>query len=313
MKKRLQLRLGRQFVTGGVARAMFFDGLYGDYKTSLGLGLSAFTGIPVERRFANFLRGDFVVGARAYFAPSYNTEVGVSFIHMLQAGALSRQDAGFDARWKPLDWLMFAGAFVWSVSETKLAELDVGPRWTPTEELEVQLNYRRTAPELFLARTSIFSVFADTARDDVGVSVTWQLSRVVSVFGDARAVWLDGDLGFDASGRVAVRPFRAPSTTLTLQAHRLQLRSNGYSQVRVGARHTLPVGLGLSVDLETDVLDRPVRGQTLSFSASTTATYAIGKAWLLGTTLFAATTPIFESRFEAIARLSWLFPADGFL
>ena len=313
LKKSLRLRLGRQFVTGGVARAMFFDGLYADYKSPVGLGLSAFAGIPVERRFANLLRGDFVVGTRAYFAPAINTEVGASFIHMLQRGALSRQDAGLDARWHPHRAITLAGAFVWSLSDARLAELDVGPRWTPTENVEVLLNYRRTAPELFLPRTSIFTVFADTSRDDAGVSVTWQLTQVVTLFGDVRALWLNGQQGFEASGRIALRPFRAPSTTLTAQFHRLEIPANGYHQARIGARHTLPSGFGLSVDLETYVLDRPVRGQTVSFSASTTATWAINRSWLVGATLFAATTPTFESRYEAVAKLTWLFPAEGHL
>ena len=311
LKKKLKLRLGRQFVVGGVARAMFFDGLFADYKTEIGIGLSAFAGIPVERRFANFLRGDFVVGTRAYFAPSINTEVGASFIHMLQRGAVSRQDAGLDARWRPLKSLTLMGALVWSISETRLAELDVGPRWTPTENIEVQLSYRRTAPELFLPRTSIFTVFADTTRDDAGVGITFQVAPSVSLFGDVRALWINGEQGFEASARVAVRPFRAATTTLTAQFHRLEIPDNGFSQVRVGARHTLPSGLGLAVDLETYVLDRPIRGQKVSFSASTTATHPVGKSWLVGATLFAATTPTFESRIEAIAKLAWLFPADG--
>ena len=70
-KKRLKLRLGRQFVVGGTARASIFDGLSAEYRSALGLGLSAFTGIPVERRFSNFTRGDFVFGTRAFYAPSF--------------------------------------------------------------------------------------------------------------------------------------------------------------------------------------------------------------------------------------------------
>ncbi len=311
--RRLTLRVGRQLVTGGAARAMFFDGLYADLKVGWGFGLTAFAGIPVERRFSNFLRGDFAFGTRAYFAPSYNTEVGVSYLHVLQRGLEARQDLGVDVRYKPFRSLMLAGAFVWSVNDIRMAEVDVGPRWTPTENLEVQLSARRTSPELFLPRSSIFTVFADTTRDDAGLAVTWQLGDALSVFGDFRGIWLNGVQGFEASARVALRPYRSPSTTLTAQAHRLEIPANGYHQARLGARHVLPFGLGLSLDLETYVLDKPVRGQTLSFSASTTATYTLGKSWLLGATLFAATTPTFESRVEAVAKLSWLFPPGSLM
>lgn len=310
-KKRLKLRLGRQYLVGGVARAMFFDGLFAEYRSQVGLGLSAFTGIPVDRRFSNFITGDFVVGTRAFFAPTINTEVGASFIHMLQRGALARQDAGLDARWQPMRSLNLSGALVWSIADARIAEFDVGPRWTPSDQVEVLLNYRRTAPDLFLSRSSIFTVFADTSRDDLGASLTWQATRAVSLFADGRALWINGELGYDASGRVQLRPFRAPATTLTAQYHRLQVTSNGYHQARLGARHTLPSGFGLSVDLETYVLDQPVRGQTLSFSGSATATYTISKSWFIGATLFAATTPTFESRYEAVAKLTWLFPNEG--
>lgn len=308
-KKRLKLRLGRQFVVGGVARAMYFDGLSAEYRSQVGIGLSAFTGIPVDRRFANFLQGDFVVGTRAFFAPSYTTEVGASFIHMLQRGQVARQDAGLDLRWQPFRSLGVGGAFVWSIADARMAEFDIGPRWTPSENFEVQLNYRRTAPDLFLPRNSIFTVFADTSRDDAGGSITWQPARIVTLFADARVLWLNGQPGFDASGRVQLRPFRSPATTLTAQYRRLQVPSaNGFHQARLAARHVLPSGFGLAVDFETYALDQPVRGQTLSFSMSATATYTISKQWFIGATLFAATTPTFESRYEAVAKLTFLFP-----
>ena len=313
-KKRLKLRLGRQFVVGGVARSMFFDGLSADYRSTLNIGLSAFTGIPVERRFSNFIAGDFVVGTRAYFAPSFNTEVGASFIHMLQRGAVARQDAGLDGRWQIHRKLVVAGAFVWSIADARLAEFDVGPRWMPSENFEVGLSYRRTAPDLFLPRSSIFTVFADTSRDDAGGNITWQTTRAVTLFADARVLWLNGQPGFDASGRVQLRPFRAPTTTLTAQYRRLQVPSaNGFHQARLAARQVLPSGLGLSVDLETYALDQPVRGQTLSFSASATLTYTLSRSWFVGATIFAATTPTFESRYEAVAKLTFLFPNEGHL
>ena len=308
-KKRLKLRVGRQFVVGGVARAMYFDGLFAEYRSHVGLGLSAFTGMPVERRFSNYVTGDFVVGTRAFFAPSYKTEVGASFIHVLQRGALARQDAGLDLRWQPFRSLGVGGAFVWSIADSRMAEFDIGPRWTPSENFEVLLSYRRTAPDLFLPRNSIFTVFADTSRDDAGGSVSWQPTKFLNLFADARVLWINGQPGFDASGRVQLRPFRSAATTLTAQYRRLQVPSaNGFHQGRLAGRHVLPSGFGLSVDLETYALDQPVRGQTLSFSMSATATYTISKQWFVGATLFAATTPTFESRYEAVAKLTFLFP-----
>jgi hypothetical protein len=311
-KKRVKLRLGRQFVVGGTARANTFDGLLAEYKSQVvGLGLSVFAGIPVERRFSNFTRGDFVFGTRASWGPSINTELGLSYVHQLKRGGLARQEVGLDGRWQPTKTLSLAGGLIWCVADTRFAEIDVGPRWAPTENLELLLGYRRTAPELFLPLNSIFTVFADTTREDLGGSVIWQLTKAISILGDLRLLWVNGDRGFDAGARIGWRPPRLRTTTVNLQARRLEVPANGYHQARLGARHLLPGGLGLSLELETYVLDRAIRGQKTSFSASATATYTLGRSWLAGLTLFAATTPTFESRYEVIAKFSYLFEREA--
>lgn len=304
--RRLTLRLGRQLVTGGVARAMFFDGLFGDFRADFGLGISAFTGVPVARRFSNFTRGDFVVGTRVSYAHAYGSEVGVSLIHMLERGAVARQDLGLDARWKLWSVLSLSGAFVWSVADARLAELDVGPR-VSLGDVEIEAGYRRTAPDLFLPRTSIFTVFADTSRDDLGASVAWQTTPRLSLLGEARALWINGEAGYEVGARVAFRPYRSARSSVTAQYHRLSVPSNGYQHGGIGARHTLPFGLGLSLDLETYALDRPVRGQTLSFSGSASVTYALAPSWQVSGTLFAATTPTFEHRYEGVVKLAYVF------
>ena len=135
-KKHLKLRLGRQFVTGGTARASYFDGLLAETRGPFGLGLSAFAGIPVERRFGNLARGDFVFGTRASWGPSIHTEVGLSYLHLLKRGALARQDVGLDARWQPVRSLTLAGALIWAIADTRIAEFDLGPHWQPTENVE---------------------------------------------------------------------------------------------------------------------------------------------------------------------------------
>ncbi|MBS1150606.1 MAG: hypothetical protein H6Q89_2304, partial [Myxococcaceae bacterium] len=117
--------------------------------------------------------------------------------------------------------------------------------------------------------------------------------------------------GWDAGGRLVWKPTFSPTTYLTGQFRRLEVPSNGYHQARLGARHGFPMGLGLSVDLETYALDRPIRGQLWSYSASGTATWTFGKSWLAGITLFGATTPTFESRYEVVGKLSYVFAAGG--
>ncbi len=310
-KKHLNVRLGRQFVTGGVARNQYFDGLLLDLKGTLGFGLTGFVGQPVRERFANFLRGDLASGARLYWAPSTDAQIGASFIYTAQKGALSREDIGADARWVPWRSLTLLGSITWSVDDKRLVELDVGPRWQPLEDLEVALAYRRTAPDLFLARNSIFSVFAETSRDDAGASIAYQLTRSLGIYGDGRALWINKELGYELGLRATYKLPRLPTSNASLQFRRLSIPSNAFTQARLGARHVMPMGLGLAVDLETYVLDQAIRGKNLSFSSAITATWQLADAWMVGLTFFGATTPTFDGRYEVMAKLAYNFPGES--
>jgi hypothetical protein len=68
--KRLTLTLGRQFRTGGAARALQLDGLTAEARLPANLGLTAFGGAPVISRFA-LAKGDATWGARLFWRPSW--------------------------------------------------------------------------------------------------------------------------------------------------------------------------------------------------------------------------------------------------
>jgi hypothetical protein len=306
--RHLRLRLGRQLITGGTARLMAIDGGMAEVSGLAGFGLSAFAGNPVARRFSNFTRGDFAAGGRVFWTPTVDAQVGVSFTHLTERGAVVRQDLGADARWHFLRAWTLAGAFLWSLPEQRLAECDVGVRWQPLTALEVAAGYRRTSPDLFLSRGSIFSVFAETTRDDVGLTVTASPFPWLMLVADGRALWMSQALGYDAGARAQLRLDRTSATTLTAQVRRLAVPANAYTQGRIGARHTLPFGLALSLDLDLYGLDVPVRGQTLSFSYSATATYAFNAQWLVGAALMGGSTPYFDRNTELMVKVSYAFP-----
>lgn len=310
-KKHLFVRLGRQFVSGGVARNQYFDGLAAEFRGPAGFGLSAFVGQPVAARFANFLKGEVASGARLFWAPSINAAVGTSFIHTADRSAVLRQDIGADARWSPVRSVTLNGAITWSIADKRLAELDVGARWAPLEDLDFGLQFRRSAPDLFLARNSIFTVFADSSRDDLGASATYQMTRSLSFYGDGRALWINGELGYELGLRAAAKSYTHPKTVAHVQLRRLSVPSSGLTHGRIGGRHVLPVGVGLSLDFETYLLDKAVRGKAHSFSVSTTASWELDRLWLVGVTAFAGSTPFYDSRLELMAKLTYTFDHAG--
>ncbi len=65
-----------------------------------GLGITAYGGAPVTPRFAT-RQGDVAGGGRVFWRRSFDTEVGLSFIEVLDCGLVARQDIGADARVRP--------------------------------------------------------------------------------------------------------------------------------------------------------------------------------------------------------------------
>jgi hypothetical protein len=308
LKRHLRVRVGRQLVTGGVARMMAIDGIMAQGNVALGFGASAYVGMPVQPRFATFFRGDLAAGGRVFWAPSMTTEIGASIVRITDKTSLVRQDIGADARWMPMRNVSLNAALMWSIADARLAELDIGPRWTPIPQLELRAGYRRTSPDLFLPRDSIFTVFAETTRDEAGGSVNWSPTRALSVTADGRSLWLSGQLGYDLGLIAQLKPFRSPNASLTAQVQRLSIPVNGYTRGRIGGRYVLPFGLGFSADFDAYALDQAVRFQTASFMFSGTATYSPNKSVLLGFNVLTGVTPYFEKRTDIMAKLTWVLP-----
>lgn len=306
LNKRLGLTLGRHFVSGGAARVTQVDGASADVAIARGIGLAAYGGVPVVPRFA-VARGDALYGGRAYWRKSLNTEVGLSFLELRDHGLVARRDAGLDARFQARKELILSGYGLWGLAEMRLAELDVGPTWTPFSGVQVSAQYRRTAPDLFLQRSSIFSVFADTQRDEVGGGVLWQASRHVGLLGEYHSVWIGEGRGDDPLGRVNFRSDSSGTTTASVQIRWLRIPVNGYVQARIAAARKLTPKVTLALDFDAYQFSQPINGASTSMSTALTASYSIAPKWLVALSGTAGVTPLLESRFEAIAKLVYNF------
>jgi len=301
--RRLSLRLGRQLVVGGVVRATSIDGLSTELMIWRGIGLSAYGGVPVVPRFA-VARGDAIAGGRAFWRKSIDTEVGVSFIELLDHGFTSRQDLGVDGRYAPSSAWTFNALAMWSLAESRFAEGEVKARWQPRLNLELTALYRRTSPDLFISRGSIFSVFAEEHRDEAGGGVFWKPERWVGLYADARALWVDGGNGVDAVGRAT---FNLGVSTLGAELRRLSEPVNGYSQTRVWAVRPLSRTLSLSGDVSGYWFNHSINSVPRSFSITASTNYAFAPGWRAVVSGIFGDTPFYSSRFEIIGRLAFDF------
>jgi len=310
LDQRLRLRVGRQMLIGGSARNMQFDGLAGELTIWHGLGLSVHGGMPVTPRFATDL-GDLMGGTRLFWRMSSQSEIGVSFLHVVDEDITSRQEVGADARWAPLSTLSVGGQIFFSVLDQRLAEGDVGVQWQPRQDLQVAADYRHTAPDLFIPASSIFSVFSDEERDEVGGDVSYRPVPRIRLGGDYHFRLLEVGGGHDTGIRARVALGRAYDTSLGVEARYLHDPSNGYVHARVTASHRLTAALAMTLEAAAYRFNDPINNQDMSFTGVATASYDFAPRWQVLVSGVTGVTPFLARRFEIMARLSYGFSWDS--
>ncbi len=303
-RSRLMVRLGRQLIVGGAARNAQIDGLDVSARLYRGLAVSGYVGVPVTPRFG-IHRGDFIFGGRVYYRYSYDTELGVSFNEILNAGQVARQDLAIDARYVPYRTVAISAYALLAVSEARLAEADVTITWLPRLYAQVALDYRRTAPDLFLPLTSVFAVFAQETRDEAGAWLYLRPLKRLRFYGDYHVVVQEEGVGQRAGGKLSVLLGRHDHTTLNAEVRLLKLPSTGYVQGRLYSIHHLSPAFLATLGLDTYFLDHPINGQGYSFTANSSIGYDFGKGFRLVVSGMADVTPFVERRFEFVTRLAY--------
>jgi hypothetical protein len=300
-KRRFEFRLGRQLVVGGAARVTQMDGLQLTGNAPAGFGLSVYGGAPVTPLFGVH-RGDAMVGARAFWRRSMATELGLSIIDVLDRGLASRRDVGFDGRVTVNRQLVFDGYALYSLVELRFAEAQIAGTWSPIREVEGSLDAHHTAPDLFLPRSSIFSVFSNETHDEYGGRLLARPLRWLRLAGDYHYITGSAGTGHRGGGKATFTPRGA--TTLGLELRELrQSSTGGYFQSRVFCMQRIAPSLTATLDADFYVLERLLNGQNTSFTAAGTVGWDFSPGWRLVLSALADRTPLVDWRFEAMAKL----------
>lgn len=302
--RRISLRLGRQFVFSGTAANLQLDGLAPTLRVGAGFGLSGFVGVPVTPRFG-YSRGEFTSGARVFWSRSYESEVGVSILEILGAGRhVLRRDAGVDARYRLLDSLALSGLLRWSISETRMAEADAAANWRPCRYFDVTADYRRTAPDLFLPRYSLFAVFAQETRDEFGGFVSLRPSlRHLDVQGDFHEVHDSSGWGWNTGGKATLRLGSGGGTRVGIESRRLKIPGGGYLMGRAFGWQTVTSKIRVVADFDVYGLDQAINGYDRSFFGSGSLVYDVAPAWRAVLTGMDNVTPYATHQIEGLLKV----------
>jgi|GEM_PF-398169 len=330
-QRHLTLTVGRQLISGGAARVLQLDGLNANVSIGKYFGISGYVGQPVVAPTVSgqgvnayvaaptvsrgvVPLGDFAFGGRAYWRPTYGTEIGVSFLEILNNNVIARQDLGVDAHVLILPNLSLTASSILSLVELRVADGQLGLSWHILPTLELFVNGMRTEPDLFLSRTSIFSVFAYTQRTAVGGGAFWQALPRLSFYGEYNQLWVDGGSGNEAILGVTYKLDRKSS--VGLNGHLLYVPVNGYTELRAWVLESLTDRIKLSADLQWQLLENLFSYAGTSIPYNATKDSIVGTAsvsWLIGCGWSAmlsgsiGTTPLNLTRYTVTARIGYNF------
>ena len=305
--RHLSVTLGRQLISGGAARVLQLDGVNATVAIDKGFGVAAYAGSPVVSRF-NYPVGEFAFGGRAFWRPSYGSEVGISFLEIISGSVLSRQDVGADARWVILRNLSATASGIFNIPEARFADADLSVSWQVLPSLELFVKGEHTSPDLFLPQTSIFSVFANINNDALGGGAVWQALQRLAFYGEYKRLWVDGGAkGDEAELRATYRLTR--KATVGLDSRFLFVPVNGVIDLRAWVLYPLNPKIRLSGDIDWALVQRePINGGDDSVVGTASVSWAIGSGWNAMLSGSVGTTPFFQARYTATARIGYDFP-----
>jgi hypothetical protein len=304
--RHLGLRAGRQLVASGVARNLQLDGLDVLVRFPEGIGLEAYGGVPVPPRFG-YARGQAAIGGRLFWRPAPIFEGGVSFVHIIDDGEIDRQEAGVDARVRVSDEFTLTGLAAFSIVEQRLSEATLRVLWQPERNVELTLEGARTAPDLFVSRASIFSVFAEQNRNEAGATLYFRPWSRLRLWGDGYVVNDDSGTGGRGGLRASLAVDSANATQLGLEGRVLALPDSRYVQGRIYGRQRFGSEVTATLDCDVVWLDPAINGQDVSLTVAGTVGWDFSPGWKALVSALTGQTPLVEWRFEAMAKLVYNF------
>jgi hypothetical protein len=320
LNRRLTVRAGREMVSTGVARMIQIDG--GDVVALLpaGFRLQAYAGAPVTQRFGarttltswNPVGGDLAYGGRLGFAwgfpglPGRGVEIGASANIVEDHGDPVRQEVGADLRFQPFRDLTFTGLAAYSLPDERASELLLRASYSLTRALRIEADARYYAPDLFLPRNSILSVFTAEDRQDYGLAATYAVKHGISVGAGYHLVVEPGasesaDKFFGSEANARVEWEHGPAVA-GAEVDYLDAFENGYVGFRLFGRREFGT-IFAAADVLAHMFRESVNGEDFAVTGTLTAGMNLAKGFSVVLAGTAGVTPFLEQTYSAMAKL----------
>ncbi len=323
----LELTVGRQFVAMGATLLEQVDGARARYLHGSGLELGLFGGAISGIRLLDQAwpdtdddhdgAPDSVVGARVGYVDLGFLSGGVSLSHRWFDGETAHMDLGADLSFTPHDKVSISGLATLALGEVRLKEARATAAVYPVRPVSIIAGFHFTSPDLWIPRTSIFSVFSNETHMEASLAARWQAMRRLSldasygrrfydadgadeaVEGGNRAT-LAGTWGFSVGG--------AQRGSAVLEVTRLESRDNAANRARLATRVPVPL-LGraflLVADLELTLLDELVRDSRLALRGAGYLVAPVTSSLSVMAGGRGGFSPLFTREGAFLVRLTW--------
>ena len=328
----LDVTAGRQLVALGPVVLEQVDGGKIHYLHSSGLEVGFFGGAPTGTRFTaqpwpigqdRYNYGySWLMGGRIGYLDLGRIAGGVSYVQRRYAGRIADNDIGADFSFVPIDLIEVTGSGTVNLEALRAREARGAVRIRPIRKLDILVGYRFTSPDLYVPRSSIFSVFSEETYQEAGIDARWQATRALSLeagyglrFYNAAA---DGRAGADYKNRASVRAqLRFGQDLLgrvVLEGERVEAPDNAFTRARVATSipfHLLGRVFATIVELDTLVLDELFRGTRVSFTGGGYLMVPVTPRLSLMAGGNGNFSPLLQNAGTFLARLTWAFEAPS--
>jgi hypothetical protein len=310
-----EMRLGRFFFAEGTA-AEILDGVFLKARTPLGLGLSVFGGVPVEKTITSTDTGDSLVGGRLFFAQPGFAEIGVTYL--LEDGEFlgdDREMVGGDLWIRPGNIpVEITGRTSYNISTSAIAQQRYVLRVMTFSRMDLSVGYEEYQyKDLF--QTALHSAFLSPAIDNddevqnIFAVVDIQVTSALTLTAGAKNIRHDksdpGDATRVEAGLRYAYNDRKDLAGLSAAVVSADRSENEYQEYRAFVIHTLGP-LRLTLDALTQRYEEDINGSGIedAYQVVATAGYQVLPYLKLAGDLTYTRSPRFSEDYAGLIKAS---------
>lgn len=310
-----EMRLGRFFLTEGAASEIM-DGAFVKVRTPLGLGISAFGGVPAEMTITSTKVGDSIYGGRLFFSRAGLTEIGVSYLQ--EKGTFDgkdRKEIGGDLWLRPVKALELVGRATYNDSTRAMSYQRYLARLSPASGVDFSAGYESYKYRDFF-QTALNPAFQFPALDNTDrvrsafATLDWEMVKgLILTLGGKRILHDSSDIGNATRGEAGLKYSynslrdAAGASAAVVRADRDE---NGYQEYRAYATYS-PARWRFALDAMTQQYKQAISGVKNAYQVAGSAGYRLLEVLQLSGDLTYTKSPQFNKDYAGLIRASLLW------